>query len=148
MIGGILAVCLLFGALVFYRTTESHYLQGTFGGVSLKVEVADTEAARERGLGGRTVIPDNYGMLFVFKTPEKYGFWMKDMEAPIDMFWLDSAGVVVSEKENVRPASYPTVFYPEEPALYVLETRAGFAHDHLIATGTPLELQKFPTVSK
>ena len=146
LIGGILLACLLFATALFYRTNQDGFLHGTFGGVSLRIEVVQTDAARELGLGGRTTVAPDYGMLFVFANPDKYGFWMKDMTIPIDIFWLDSSGVVVSKQEDVSPESYPTVFYPEVPAQYVLETQAGFAEAHGIATGTPLQLQKFPTV--
>jgi len=119
-----------------------------FGGVSLRVEYATTEAARERGLGWRENIAPDYGMLFVFSKDERYGFWMKDMLVPIDIFWLDSQGHVVSIAQDVATSSYPNVFYPSTPARYVLETLAGFAGEHAVATGTPLLLKNIPTVSE
>ena len=121
---------------------------GEFGGVSLRIEVATTSVAQGRGLGGRGSIPGDYGMLFVFPNSGLYGFWMKDMLVPIDIFWLDDKGHVVSIAEKVEPASYPNVFYPGAPAHYVLETVSGFAQAHSIATGTPLYLKNFPDVSK
>ena len=87
-------------------------------------------------------------MLFVFAKPDYYGFWMKDTLIPLDMFWLDDKGQVVSMALDVATSSYPAVFYPTEPALYVLETNAGFARAHGIATGTPLLLRNFPHVSE
>lgn len=119
-----------------------------FGGVSLRIEYATTTAARERGLGGRESLPSNYGMLFVFPKDSFYGFWMKDTRVPLDMFWLDAQGHVVSIVRNVATSSYPDVFYPTAPARYVLETAAGFAEVHHIVTGTPLLLKNFPIVSE
>jgi uncharacterized membrane protein (UPF0127 family) len=150
---------LLAGALLliffFYRTeptlTEHDLLaspQAEFGGVSLRIDYATTTASRELGLGGRTSLPDDYGMLFVFAKDGLYGFWMKDTFVSLDMFWLDSKGHVVSIAENVATSSYPHVFYPSVPARYVLETSAGFAQAHFIATGTPLLLKNFPSVSQ
>jgi uncharacterized membrane protein (UPF0127 family) len=121
---------------------------GEFGGVSLRIDYATTEAEREKGLGGRTNVPNDYGMLFVFPRDEQYGFWMKDMSVPIDIFWLDDKGQVVSIAQDVAPSSYPNVFYPIVPARYVLETISGFAQAHNIATGTPLLLKNFPSVSQ
>lgn len=114
----------------------------------MKVEFATTTIAREKGLGGRKSIPDNYGMLFVFPKDDYYGFWMKDTLVPLDMFWLDDKGHVISVAEDVEPSTYPNVFYPLAPARYVLETVAGFARRHGIATGTPLILQNWPSVSE
>jgi uncharacterized protein len=127
--------------------------------VSLRIEYATSTEAREKGLGGRDVIQNDYGMLFVFPKKDKYGFWMKDMLVPIDIFWLDNQGHVASIAQDVATSTYPTVFYPVEPAKYVLETVAGFAHEHSIATdtslhpyisvsGTPLLLKNFPDVSE
>lgn len=137
--------------LLVYQTEkigDSQQPSAKFGGVSLSMEFATTEAAREQGLGGRTSIPDNYGMLFVFPEDDLYGFWMKDMLVPIDIFWLDSKGQVVTIATNVATSTYPNVFYPTVPSRYVLETAAGFARTYTIATGTPLLLKTFPIVSK
>src|SRR3989344_3255823 len=71
---------------------------GKFGGVSLRIEYATTEIERERGLGGRESIPNDYGMLFVFPKDDVYGIWMKDTLVPLDIFWLDAQGQVVSMK--------------------------------------------------
>ncbi len=125
--------------LFAYRTQTPPTLSAAeFGGVSLRIEYATTPESRERGLGGRTEIQDDYGMLFVFPKNDYYGFWMKDMLMPLDIFWLDAQGHVVSMALDVATSTYPNVFYPSIPAQYVLETAAGFAREHSIATGTPL----------
>lgn len=135
-------------AAVFFYGTEPLSTTGEFGGVSLRIEYATTEAERERGLGGRASIPNDYGMLFVFPKDALYGFWMKDTLIPLDIFWLDSQGHVLSISQNVATSTYPNVFYPSGPARYVLETAAGFARSHGIALGTPLLLKNFTSVSK
>ncbi len=138
-------------AIFFYKTKSApqHFdTIGSFGGVSLRIEYATTTEARERGLGGRESLLNDYGMLFIFADDEKYGFWMKDMLVPIDIFWLDNKGQVISMAEDVSPATYPNVFYPIAPARYVLETVAGFADKNNIATGTPLSLKNLESVLK
>ncbi len=151
MIAGV-GIVLLAAIVVWtvYRTPNriDNLSTGTFGGVSLRIELATTTAVRERGLSGRTTVPDDYGMLFVFSTSQRHGFWMKDMHVPIDIFWLDESMRVVSFMSNVATSTYPSVFYPASPARYVLETASGFADTKRIATGTPLLLQKLPTVSE
>jgi len=149
---GLLAVVAVgITALFSYRTsTPSAELvdRADFGGVSLRIEYATTSTALLRGLGGRDSIADDYGMLFVFPNKGNYGFWMKNMLVPIDIFWLNDKGQVVSITQNIAASSYPDVFYPSEPVRYVLETDAGFANEHSIATGTPLLLKNFPIVSE
>ncbi len=149
-IGIVLIIIAVPVIIFFYRTTNETKIsqEASFGGVSLRIEYATTEIAREKGLGGRTNIPKDYGMLFVFPKPNYYGFWMKDTLVPLDMFWLDNKGRVVYIARNVATSSFPNVFYPSVPALYVLETAAGFAQAHNIATGTPLLLKNFPSISE
>ena len=145
--GGFLAVVVIgIASVFFYKTMPLTTVE--FGGVSLNIEYATTEVAREKGLGGRGSIPSDHGMLFVFQKDDRYGFWMKDTLIPLDIFWLDNKGQVVSIARNVATSTYPNVFYPSAPARYVLETSAGFANVHGIATGTPLQLKNFPSVSE
>lgn len=143
---GLLIVAVGAIGVFLYRTEAPAEQTAEFGRVSLRIEYATTPEARERGLAGRTEIPQNYGMLFVFPKDAKYGFWMKDMLASIDIFWLDGKGQVVYIAQDVATSTYPNVFYPTEPARYVLETVAGFARAHDIEIGTPLLLKNFPTV--
>lgn len=136
------------GFALYYRTAVQTELQnGEFGGVSLRLEIADTPEELERGLGGRESVPGDYGMLFVFPQPGLYGFWMKDTLVPLDIFWLDDKGQVLFMLTDVATSTYPTVFRPDEPVRYVLETAAGFARAHAVRIGTPLILQSLPTVS-
>jgi len=146
----LLIVVLAIGAIVFVSKMDSSALPSTgeFGGVSLRIEYATTTATRERGLGNRESIAPDQGMLFVFPKDERYGFWMKDTLVPLDIFWLNDKGQVVSIAQDVATSTYPNVFYPSAPARYVLETAAGFAHEHAIATGTPLLLKNFPSVTE
>lgn len=103
------------------------------------VEVADTEDKREQGLSGRAGLQEGSGMLFVFDVPGKYGFWMKDMNFPIDIIFIDASGTVVSVVRDASPESYhlqpPQVFYPDLPAQYVLEVPAGFVASRAIGVG-------------
>ena len=138
--------------LVFHKTDPLPTTPGLpvaeFGGVHLKVEYAISKEEREKGLSGRTNIPDDQVMLFIFPKDDLYGFWMKDMLMPIDIFWLSDQGHVVSIDQNAATSSYPNVFYPDKPVKYVLETAAGFAQEHNIIKGTPFLLKNLPIVSK
>jgi uncharacterized membrane protein (UPF0127 family) len=137
----LLALCLI--AAHPYRTkavvpAPNTFTTGTFGGTSLELEIAQSDEAEEKGLGGRSDVPDNYGMLFVFPVDGDYGFWMKDMQVPLDIFWLDDNGHVITLKESIDPGTYPSVFYPTEDVRYVLETRAGYGAAHSIQVGSVL----------
>jgi uncharacterized membrane protein (UPF0127 family) len=91
------------------------------------IEIARTPETRERGLMGRDGLKPGTGMLFVFDTPGRYGFWMKNMKFPIDILWLDSDRKVVHIAGNVPPCqSDPCpVYTPLSEARYVLEIPSG-----------------------
>lgn len=93
--------------------------------ISIPIEVADTPAEQEQGLSGRMSLDG--GMLFVFQSPDRYGFWMKDMAFPIDIVWMDAERRVIAVDANVSPDSYPKTYYPPSDAMYVLELNAGQA---------------------
>jgi uncharacterized protein len=135
---GLALLALVAGFVYVYRTPLP---TASVGSMSLRLELARTPAEQELGLGGRGSVPEGSGMLFIFPTPGAYGIWMKGMEVPIDILWLDAQGHVISYLPSVPPSTYPTVFYPPAPAQYVLETAAGFAHAAAISPGTSILLQ-------
>lgn len=91
----------------------------------ISVNVANTQSQREQGLSGRQALGADSGMLFVFDTPGIYGFWMKDMNFPIDILWLDQDYKIVYIEKSVSPSTYPKVFYPDSLSRYVLEIPSG-----------------------
>jgi len=104
-------------------------------GRTVHVTVADTESARELGLGGRSGLAPDEGMLFVFPRDGRYAFWMKDMSFSIDIIWLAADGTVVHIEQAISPATYPETFAPETPARYVLELPAGYAKAYTVKVG-------------
>ena len=106
----------------------------------IQTEVSDTSSSRELGLSFRKEMQIGEGMLFVFDTPGKYGFWMKDMNFPLDIIWLDKEGRVVYLVDSVAVSTFPGVFMNDPQAKYVLELNAGVASKLGIYLGTKLEI--------
>ncbi len=107
----------------------------TIGDTSFLVEVADTPASQRQGLSGRESLAEGTGMLFVFDKERHLTFWMKEMNFPLDMVWIDASCTVVDISRDVpipEPgqtlADLPT-YGPETPARYVLEINAGASAD-------------------
>jgi len=94
-------------------------------GEQFKLEVETSPAGQAKGLGGRSSLPQDKGMLFVFPTVAIQCFWMKDMKFPIDMIWTNPTKQVVHIQANVSPSTYPNTFCPSTPAKYVIELNAG-----------------------
>lgn len=107
-----------------------------------KVEVADNDVTLEKGLSGRPELGGYEGMLFVFQKPDKYGFWMKDMNFSLDIIWLDNDLRVVHIEKSVSPKTYPKVFYPESDSMYVLEISAGQSDKAELKIGDTIEILK------
>ena len=145
-IGALVAVLIGGIAFGFYRATPptdttmaTSTIAITIGTSTVQSEVEDTDASREQGLSGRQSLAPGTGMLFVFDTPGKYGFWMKDMNFAIDMLFADASGTIVTIAPNASPAGYhlnpPEVFYPAKEVQYILEVPAGFAAAKGITVG-------------
>lgn len=113
----------------------------TVGDTTLVVDVADTPALRQQGLSGRESLASGSGMLFIFPQEGNWGFWMKDMRFALDIIWANDAGVIVTIWPHVAPSTYPKVFYPHAPALYVLEVPAGYAAAAGIGVGQKIVVQ-------
>lgn len=108
----------------------------------LVFEVVDTPQERSMGLSGRQDLEEGRAMLFIFDTPDMHGIWMRDMLFSIDIVWLTSTFEVVNFKESVSPETFPTVFKPTTPALYVIEAHSGFVEEQNIKIGEILDIKQ------
>lgn len=98
--------------------------------------VAKTQEAREKGLSGTQSLRQEEAMLFVYDTDSKWSVWMKDMNYPIDIVWLNSKKEVVYIVKNAAPESYPYEnFAPKQDARYILEFAAGTVDRKKIIVG-------------
>ena len=107
----------------------------SIAGQTVYVSIADTEELRAKGLGGRSGLASDEGMLFIFPDEGKYPFWMKDMKFAIDILWLSNTGTVLYVQPDISPDTYPQSFAPDKPARYVLEVPAGYTTEHHITVG-------------
>ena len=103
----------------------------------IDVEIADTDAKRQKGLMYRENLPENQGMLFIFEYEAPHRFWMKNTLIPLDIIWIHQGKVVDVSLDVANPYGNeePKVVYPIEPADLVLEVNAGWARTHQIKIG-------------
>jgi hypothetical protein len=100
------------------------------GGERYRVEVADDDSERARGLMFRDELAGGTGMLFLHEREEPLAYWMKNTRIPLDILYFDSGRRLVAQQRDVPPCaagdgcpSYPS----GSPARYVLELNAGEA---------------------
>ncbi|MDD4761985.1 MAG: DUF192 domain-containing protein [Candidatus Pacebacteria bacterium] len=100
--------------------------------VTVSAELARTPSEQQRGLMGRTSLPGDSGMLFVFEESDIRSFWMKNTLIPLDIIFFDDAGRIISLSTMAPcPAGQATcpLTLSEGPARYALEMAAGFLEE-------------------
>ncbi len=115
----------------------------TIAGNKLTAEVAATDPERTQGLMHRRMLPENRGMLFVFRAEEKHAMWMLNTYIPLSVAFIDRAGVITNI-EDMKPHTrdaHPAV----RPVKFALEMNLGWFARHGIKAGTKIEgLEKLP----
>ena len=115
------------GRLVFLQDADSL--------VTIDIEVADTDSARQRGMMQRDGFPTpTSGMLFPFQNEQERGFWMANTPTSLDLFFINADSQIVHIAKYAQPVSADQI-RSQQPAQYVLETPAGFADTHGILEG-------------
>ena len=106
------------------------------GDACVVAEVADNPAAHRKGLMFRKSMPEDKGMLFIFRQAGPYGFWMKNTRFPLDIIWIDAQKKIVDIYPNAIPCKdVCNTYAPSASALYVLEVNGGFTLKHRVRIG-------------
>jgi uncharacterized membrane protein (UPF0127 family) len=108
--------------------------------VEVRVEIADTDPERQRGLMGRTALPEDQGMLFVFGGEQELSFWMRNTLIPLSIAYIDSEGRIVDIQDMEPLDDDPPHYVSAEPARYALEVNQGFFEERGIEVGDRAEL--------
>jgi len=87
------------------------------------VEVADTVDLQLKGLSGRTNLPENGGMLFMYDSNRELYFWMKDTNLLLTIAFLLEDGKIVSIQDMFPNSSYSV--QSVVPVRYALELPMG-----------------------
>ena len=110
------------------------------GQVSFRVEIADDEAERAKGLMYRKTLPPGSGMLFIYDQPRAVSFWMRNTYIPLDLIFLDQTGIIrhihrhaIPLDETPIPGAAPGDPRPERRM--ILEIGGGEADRHGLTVG-------------
>ena len=102
------------------------------------VEVATTDAQRQRGLMFRQDMAPDAGMLFLYPSEREITMWMENTVLPLDMIFFAADGRIIRIAERTVPFS-TTVIYSEGPARGVVEVNGGTAERLGIRVGDKVE---------
>ena len=122
-------------------SATSHWVE--LGGKRYDVEIADTDAERERGLMFRDTLAADRGMLFIHEREAPQAYWMKNTHIPLDILYFDNSRRLVSQQRDVPPCSLGDACpsYPSQAsARYVLELNAGQAEKLRLEDGAQLTI--------
>lgn len=113
--------------------------------VSLDCQIANTTLERQAGLMHISNLPEREGMLFILEGSRNATLWMKNVEIPLDMIFVDEDMRVVNiEEASVEPPDTPDSelirYRSDSPVLYVIETNMGFCSTHGIEPGTEITI--------
>lgn len=112
------------------------------GRIRFFVEIADTEAERQKGMMFRKEAPPDRGMLFDMKQVAEAAFWMKNTLIPLDIIYIRPDGTILSIARNTTPLSEAPI--PSGgPILGVLELAGGRAEEIGAMPGDKVEHRMF-----
>jgi uncharacterized membrane protein (UPF0127 family) len=90
----------------------------------IDTQVAVTPEQREVGLMYRKEMPQHEGMLFIFESPSRLCFWMKNTLIPLTVAFIADDGSIVN-LENMKPQTTEP-HCAAKPVRYVLEMNQGW----------------------
>lgn len=100
------------------------------------VTVADEPAEQALGLGDVQSLQANQGMIFIFPDSQEHTFWMKGVEYPIDIIWINENKVIGSVTAYPGSVRYVS----PQPVDMVLEVPAGTVASKQIGVGDRIEI--------
>ena len=103
----------------------------SINGHELYVEVANTRPLRLKGLMHRNHLPENAGMIFIYKFPHKVSMWMKNTLIPLSVAFVDSSGTILNI-EHMQPKDL-TLHHSKGSAKYAIEVNQGWFRLHGIS---------------
>lgn len=89
-----------------------------------RVELADTDMSRSRGMMFRTSMAPDAGMLFDFKQEQMASFWMRNTLLPLDMLFIKADGTILNIHQRAIPHDESGV-NSTGPVRAVLEVNGG-----------------------
>ena len=128
-------------------TSTNNIYELKLGNKTIFAEIAVSEHQKATGLMFRKSMPENNAMIFVFDTPKKMSFWMKNTEIPLDIAFLTKDGEI-TEIKKMYPHNLNPVKSARSDILYCIETNANWFEKNNVNVGEKLDMQTFNKILK
>jgi len=113
-------------------------------GTAIHAEVKADRQSQAIGMMYRDTLPQDHGMLFVYRAPVREAYWMRNCRIALDIIWLGQDGKVLEVVPDAPACNTPEKDCPSYAghfaAYYVLELGAGQAKAHGVETGKMVKL--------
>jgi len=102
----------------------------------LQLEVPQTEGEFKLGLMFRESLEQDRGMLFIFESPDRHSFHMKNTSIPLDIAFIKEDGTIDSIKELNPNSTIPV--YPDNEIVFAVEVNRGWFAENDVNVGDAL----------
>lgn len=110
-------------------------------GIPLTVEIAEKPAERSLGLMYRKSLPENMGMLFIYRRPATMNFWMKNTYIPLSIAYIDTKGYIIAIFK-MEPLNEEKIYTSPAPAVWALEVNQGWFEKNGVNVGDRVRLYR------
>jgi hypothetical protein len=136
---GLLVVLVLILITVNFPNPQSP--KAEINGHIFSLYLAKTSEEQEIGLAKFNRIDKDQGMLFIFQKPDYYSFWMKNMQFPIDIIFINKNKVVdIFQRVPIPKSDNPPIYTTYEKADQVLEINSGLSNEYKIKVGSEVKI--------
>lgn len=109
-------------------------IKATINNKKYTLEVARTEEERRKGLGGRSALGKNSGMIFLYDQADYIQFWMKNTLIPLQILFVNKCEIVDIQEMTVEkdPANPQTIYKSKVAADKAIELNIKSVPENII----------------
>ena len=115
--------------------------------MQLAVEQPNNMREQMRGLMGRRDLAEDQGMIFVYRTPHRLSFWMRNTPTALDIGFFTKDGVL-TEVRQMFPFDETSVPSARDDIQFALEMNQGWFARHNQRPGAQLDMKSLAAALK
>ncbi len=111
------------------------------GGKRFSAQIAIADSEKARGLMFRDFLKEDGGMVFVYDSPQRASFWMKNTKIPLDIAFFDGEGTL-TEIKKLYPNNLDPVASSRDDIVYCIEMNSGWFSKNGVYPPARLDMRK------